>query len=104
VVAPTETVAAGVEMGFKRFIRRLGTVAAAPIVIPARAAKEKVERYAMTKILAALVRHGLTAAGGAGFVVSDDALSSIVSGLVTLAGIAWSIYEKRTQPATEPAK
>jgi hypothetical protein len=85
-------------MGLGRVLKRIGTVAAAPVVVPARKAKEGVEKFIMSKILTALIRHGLTAAGGAGFAVSDDALSSIVSGLVTLAGIAWSIYEKRMQP------
>jgi hypothetical protein len=80
-------------MGFKRFIRRVGTVAAAPVLIPTRAAKKKVERFAMKKILTALLRHALTAIGGAGFVVSA---------IMVIVGLAHSIYEKRTQPA--PAK
>jgi hypothetical protein len=90
------------EMGFKRFIRRVGTVAAAPVLIPTRAAKKKVERFAMKKILAALLRHALTAIGGAGFVVSDNEMETVVSAIMVIVGLAHSIYEKRTQPA--PAK
>jgi hypothetical protein len=89
-------------MGLKKFLRRIGTVAAAPIVVPTRAAKEKVERFAMKKILAALLRHALTAIGGAGFVVSDNEMETVVSAIMVIAGFVHSIYEKRTQPA--PAK
>jgi hypothetical protein len=103
VVAPTDTVATEAdEMGFKRFIRRVGTVAAAPILIPTRAAKKRVETFAMNKILGALIRHALTAIGGAGLVVGDNEVETLVSALMVIAGLVHSIYEKRTQPA--PAK
>lgn len=90
-------------MGLKKFGKRLFTVAAAPVVIPTRAAAQKVERYAMNRILAALIRHGLTAIGGAGFVASDTEVEQIVTAAMTLIGFAWSIYEKRQQAAPPTA-
>lgn len=46
----------------------------------------------------ALVRHGLTAGGGAGFVASSDDLVKLVSALATIFGILWSLWEKRQRP------
>ena len=49
----------------------------------------------MQVIIGALVRHALTAAAGAGFVVSDDLQAQIVSALVGLATVGWSFYQKK---------
>jgi hypothetical protein len=45
-------------------------------------------------IIQGLLRHVLTAGGGAGFVASDEDLTRLVSALVTCIGIGWSIWEK----------
>lgn len=86
-------------MGFGGFFKRIGKVAAAPILIPARATSQRVEKCAMNKILGSLIRHALTALGGAGVVTSDSDIQTIVSGIMVIAGIVHSIYEKRKQPA-----
>jgi len=44
----------------------------------------------------ALLRHGLTAAGGAGL-ASGTELDQGVGAALTLAGIVWSIIEKKKQ-------
>jgi hypothetical protein len=49
-----------------------------------------------------LIRHGLTAGGGAGFALSSDELQQFLSGLITLLGIIWSIIEKRKSAAPKP--
>lgn len=46
-----------------------------------------------TQIVAALLRHVLTAAGIAG-VVEGDSLIQAAGALVTLASLAWSIVQK----------
>jgi hypothetical protein len=46
-----------------------------------------------TQIVAALLRHALTAAGVAG-VLEGDSLIQVASALVTLATVAWSIVQK----------
>jgi hypothetical protein len=86
-------------MGLKAVFRRIGTVAAAPIVIPARAAKKGVESIAMKKIVSLLVRHALTTIGGAGFVASDSDVEAVASALLVLVGIAHSLWEKRKSAA-----
>ncbi len=49
-------------------------------------------------IIAAVTRHVLTAVGG-GFAVSwgidGDTLDGIVGAIATLAGLAWSVWDKR---------
>lgn len=45
--------------------------------------------------MAAIVRHGLTAGGGAGLATADSPEMQLISVLATLAGIIWSIIEKR---------
>ena len=52
-------------------------------------------------ILQSLIRHILTAIGGALAVkygVDGDTMNAIVGGASALAGVAWSVYDKR-QPA-----
>lgn len=49
----------------------------------------------MQVLIGALVRHALTAAAGAGFIVSDDLQAQIVSVLVGLATVGWSLYQKK---------
>jgi hypothetical protein len=49
----------------------------------------------MEVLIGALVRHALTAAAGAGFVVSTDLQGHIISALVGLATIGWSFYQKK---------
>ncbi len=48
----------------------------------------------------ALVRHALTAAGGAGALqgaITSDTTTAIVSGVVAAVGLAWSWFEKRNR-------
>lgn len=51
-------------------------------------------------IIQALVRHLLTAAAG-GFAVKygvgADVMDAIISGAAALAGVGWSVYDKRKQ-------
>lgn len=49
-------------------------------------------------VVTAIVRHLLTAIGGAMAVqydVDGDTLNAIIGGLSALAGVAWSIYDKK---------
>lgn len=60
-------------------------------------------------IVQAVVRHLLTAVGGGFFAtygISGSTLEAVVGAVSTLAGVAWSIYDKRKnqQPvANQPA-
>jgi multisubunit Na+/H+ antiporter MnhB subunit len=60
----------------------------------------------MQSILLGLLRHGLTAAGGALVtkgLVDQAGADQLVGALITLAGAAWSIYEKvKTKAAATP--
>jgi hypothetical protein len=51
--------------------------------------------------LLALLRHGLTTAGGAltskGLAGSDD-IEALAGAIVTIVGVVWSIWEKRNRP------
>jgi hypothetical protein len=52
-------------------------------------------------IVQALVRHLLTAVGGgflAGFGITGGTLEAVIGAVSTLAGVAWSVYDKRKQP------
>jgi hypothetical protein len=54
-----------------------------------------------SQVVFALVRHLLTAAGGALAVkygVDGDTIDAAAGAVTTLAGVAWSIYEKRRAP------
>lgn len=58
-------------------------------------------------IIQAIVRHLLTVVGGgffASFGVSGSSLDAVVGAVATLAGVAWSIYDKRSnnQPEQQP--
>lgn len=58
------------------------------------------------EIVTAMVRHTLTAVGGyfvAKGTVDSATVEAIVGAVVTLVGVAWSIWAKR-QPKTEEAK
>ena len=49
-------------------------------------------------IISALVRHILTAVGGGFFVswgLDGDAINAVVGAVSTLAGIGWSVWDKR---------
>lgn len=48
-------------------------------------------------MLAGLLRHLLTASGGAGLAISDNDIIQILSALATIGGILWSLYNKRSQ-------
>lgn len=86
-------------MGFGQFFRRVGTVAAAPVTLPARAAKARVEKIVMNKVIALLIRHALTFAGGGAMLASDNDIEALAGALATIGGIVWSIVEKRRQAA-----
>ena len=57
-------------------------------------------------IIQAIVRHLLTAGGGSLLVswgITGTALDAVIGAISTLAGVAWSIYDKRGQtPAEQP--
>ena len=48
------------------------------------------------RIVAGVIRHILTAVGGAGL-LSDDELYQIISAIVLLVGLGWSMYQKIQQ-------
>ena len=54
----------------------------------------------MISMVLGIIRHALTTAGGAlvgnGYLTGDE-LSSAVGAIVTLVGVAWSVYEKRSR-------
>ena len=50
-----------------------------------------------------VIRHTLTAAGGAGLVTSQETLLQLVSALATIIGIVWSFIEKRKAGGGPPA-
>lgn len=56
-------------------------------------------------IVTAVVRHLLTAVGGGFFAawgISGSTMEAVIGAVSTLAGVAWSIYDKRKQqPAVE---
>lgn len=54
-----------------------------------------------TAIVAALIRHLLTTLGGGvamKYGVDGDTLNAIAGGAAALAGVAWSVAEKRRRP------
>ena len=56
-------------------------------------------------VIQAVVRHLLTAVGGgffAAYGISGSSFEALVGAVSTLAGLAWSLYDKRKQqPAVE---
>lgn len=84
-------------MGLKRWIRKAGTVVAAPVVAPARAVKAGVDIVKM-KVAMSIARHVLTALGG--FFVTNGALSGEeletgIGAVLAIAGVVASVIEKR---------
>jgi len=59
-------------------------------------------------IVSAIVRHLLTSVGGGflmSFGISGTALDAVVGAVSTLAGVAWSLYDKKQkQAADQPAQ
>lgn len=49
----------------------------------------------MKEALGSLIRHALTAIGGAGLVVTDDLVTQVASALSVLAGLVLSVYKAR---------
>lgn len=47
---------------------------------------------AATRLIGSLIRHGLTFLGGAGFVVAEDVVTQLASGVVTVAVTIYSVY------------
>jgi hypothetical protein len=56
----------------------------------------------MAVVIAKLLRHGLTIAGGAGM-FSNNQVEQIAGALSTIAGIAWSLYEARRDAQAKAA-
>jgi hypothetical protein len=53
-------------------------------------------------IIQAIVRHLLTTVGGGflmSFGITGGTLEAVVGAISTLAGVAWSLYDKRQKPA-----
>lgn len=53
-------------------------------------------------IIQAIVRHLLTTVGGGflmSFGITGGTLEAVVGAISTLAGVAWSLYDKRQTPA-----
>lgn len=49
----------------------------------------------MNAFLGSIIRHGLTAAGGAGFAVSDDLVMQVANAIIFLIGLGASLYKSR---------
>ena len=61
----------------------------------------------MTPNIASLIRHLLTAAGGflvAKGLASADQVGELVGAVVSIAGVAWSIFNNRKNAAADSAK
>ena len=86
----------------KAFFRKLGRIAAAPIVSTTKAAKKGTEKLMKDAILG-IVRHVLTTAGGAligaGYIDGTE-LQAAVGAVVTLLGLILSIIDKRKRITT----
>jgi hypothetical protein len=55
----------------------------------------------MQAVILGLVRHVLTALGGAAILkgyIDTAGVEAVVGAVMTLAGIAWSVFEKRQRP------
>lgn len=59
-------------------------------------------------IISAIVRHLLTTVGGGylmSFGITGTTLDAVVGAVSTLAGVAWSLYDKKQeQPTDEPTQ
>ena len=58
-------------------------------------------------IVQAIVRHLLTTVGGGflmSFGITGTTLEAMIGALSTLAGVAWSLYDKRNKPSDQPAQ
>ena len=84
-------------MGIGKFFKKAAKVAATPITYPTKLIK-KGAHNTMTAILLGLVRHALTAAGGAlvanGTLGGSDVEASI-GAIITLVGIGASVWSKK---------
>lgn len=74
------------------WVRRAGRVAAMPVTLPVKLVRKGKER-AMTAVIAGVVRHLLTAAGGAA-ILSGDEMNQAAGAIATLIGLAWSVIPK----------
>lgn len=89
-------------MGAGRVFARIGRVIAAPVTVPTRFVRRRLERR-MQAVILGIIRHALTTSGGAlvttGYLTNSDVEAGI-GALITLAGIAWSVVNKYRQSAT----
>lgn len=63
---------------------------------PKRVVREKI----MAVVIAKLLRHGLTLAGGAAL-VSDDQISQLAGAAATILGISWSLIQAYRESRTQ---
>lgn len=80
----------------KKFWKTVGKVVAFPVTGPVRLVRKSLEKTTMSAV-GSIVRHLLTAAAGAGFVVTDEMVAQFTSAVVFLAGVIWSIANHRRQ-------
>ena len=79
------------------WVKKVGKVAAVPIVAPAKAIKRGAEKTMQAAIMG-VIRHLLTALGGglvASGTLSGDDMNAAIGAITTLVGIAWSVFSKR---------
>jgi hypothetical protein len=84
-------------MGFP--FKKIFTFPAKVVTAPVKLVKKGVEKTMFSMVMG-IIRHALTAGGGAlvshGLLTGDQA-SDAVGALITLIGIVWSVLEKRKQ-------
>jgi hypothetical protein len=83
-------------MGVWRVVKK---IVIAPVTLPVKGYKKAKEK-AMLGVIAGVVRHVLTAAGGGlvaeGSLAQSD-LNAGIGAVLTVIGIAWSVMEKKKQ-------
>lgn len=84
--------------------KKVRTVVLAPVTVPTKAIKRGVEKKIQMKVAISILRHVLTAAGGA-TVMTGDETEQVIGAIVTIATIGWSAFEKyrATRPDAPPA-
>ena len=84
-------------MGLGKFLKKTGKIIATPITAPINLIKKGKDTI-MTSIILGLVRHALTAAGGAlvanGTLGGSD-LEAGIGAIITLVGLVASVWSKR---------
>lgn len=88
-------------MNITKILKFTGKVVAAPVTIPVHAVEKSMKSIIEQQIMGVL-RHVLTAAGGAAVtagVIDGSQLSIVVGALIAIAGVVMSVVEKKLRIA-----